>query len=189
MRLIVGLGNPGANYQGTRHNIGFQVLDLLASEHNVSFADSKWQAKVAKCTLWGQHVILVKPETYMNESGRAVGAIASYYRVPPEDIVVLHDDLDLPLARIKVVCSRGAGGHNGILSLMSHLDSRDFVRIRLGIGRPDPSVPVKNFVLARFLPEEQGIVLQQMGTIYQVIRMVLEKGPVAAMSLVNGCKN
>lgn len=188
MRLIVGLGNPGESYQGTRHNIGFQALDSLAETHHVSFTESKWQAKTAKGTLWGQPVILAKPETYMNESGRAVGQIASYYRISPQDIIVLHDDLDLALARIKVVCSRGAGGHNGILSLITHLGSRDFVRIRLGIGRPDPTMPVKNFVLARFLPEEQSIVHNQMGTIHQIIRLILEKGPLLAMSMINSRK-
>ena len=185
MRLIVGLGNPGDSYYGTRHNIGFQVLDSLADEHHVSLTESKWQAKTTKCTVWGHQVILVKPETYMNESGRAVGQIASYYRVLPQDIIVLHDDLDLALARIKVVCSRGAGGHNGILSLISHLGNRDFVRIRLGIGRPDPSIPVKNFVLARFLPEEQDVIRKQMDTIQQVIRLILDKGPLLAMSMIN----
>ena len=188
MRLIVGLGNPGESYQGTRHNIGFQGLDALADEHHVALTDCKWQAKIGKGSLWGQPVILVKPETYMNESGRAVGPIASYYRVSPQDILVLHDDLDLALGRIKVVSSRGAGGHNGILSLITHLGSRDFVRIRLGIGRPDPSIPVKNFVLARFLLEEQAVVLGQMDTIRQVIRLILEKGPLSAMSIINSKK-
>lgn len=188
MRLIVGLGNPGDSYQGTRHNIGFQALDALAAAHQLSFSESKWQSKIARGTLWGQPVILVKPETYMNESGRAVGQIAAYYRILPQDIIVLHDDLDLDLARIKVVCSRGAGGHNGILSLIAHLGSRDFVRIRLGIGRPGPSVPVKNFVLARFLPEEQSIVGAQMDTIFEVIHVVMEKGLLAAMSMINSKK-
>lgn len=186
--MIVGLGNPGDTYQGTRHNIGFQVLDSLAEEHRVSFADSKWQAKIAKTTLWGHSVILIKPETYMNESGRAVGQIASYYRVLPRNIVVLHDDLDLALARIKVVYDRGAGGHNGIISLITHLNSREFVRIRIGIGRPTLPIPIKNFVLARFLPEEQAIISQQMGTIQQAIRLILEKDPLSAMSMINGKK-
>jgi len=189
MRLIVGLGNPGDSYQGTRHNIGFQALDALADEHHVAFVDSKWQAEIAKTMLWGQPVILVKPLTYMNESGRPVGQIASYYRVQPADIIVLHDDLDLALARIKVVVDRGAGGHNGIISLITHLGSRQFVRIRIGIGRPNPSVPVKNFVLARFLPEEQTAVHQQMATIHQVIRLILDKGPLSAMSMVNSPKD
>ena len=189
MHLIVGLGNPGDTYQGTRHNIGFQVLDSLAEGHNISFVDSKWQAKVAKTSVWGYPVILVKPETYMNESGRSVGQIASYYRIPPQDIIVLHDDLDLDLARIKVVFDRGAGGHNGIISLISHLGSRQFVRIRIGIGRPSSPMPIKNFVLARFLAEEQAIICQQMETIQQAIRLVLEKGPLSAMSMANRKKD
>ncbi len=188
MRLIVGLGNPGDTYQGTRHNIGFQVLDALADQRHVFFAESKWQAKIAKANLWGQPVILVKPETYMNESGRAVGQIASYYHVEPQDIIVLHDDLDLALARIKVVCDRGAGGHNGILSLITHLNSRQFVRVRIGIGRPEPAIAVKNFVLARFLPDEQVVVSQQMDTIHQAIRLILENGHLSAMSIVNSKK-
>ena len=188
MHFIVGLGNPGPSYQGTRHNIGFQMLDLLADEHHASFADSKWQAKIAKCTLWSNPVVLIKPETYMNESGKAVGQIASYYRVSPQKIIVLHDDLDLALARIKVVCSRGAGGHNGILSLITHLGSRDFVRVRIGIGRPALSIPITNFVLTKFIPEEQVIVLAQMDNIQQVIRLVLDKGPLSAMAMINSKK-
>lgn len=188
MRLIVGLGNPGDTYLGTRHNIGFQAVDYLADEHRVSFVDSKWQAKIAKVNLWGEAVILAKPETYMNESGRAIGQIAAYYRIAPQDIIVLHDDLDLELARIKVVVNRGAGGHNGILSLITHLGSREFVRIRIGIGRPGPSVPIKNFVLARFRPEEQELVRQQLAVIQETVRLILNQGPLKAMSIVNSKK-
>ena len=187
MRLIVGLGNPGDAYHGTRHNIGFQVLDVLANQHHVSFAESKWQALTAKVDLWGQPLMLVKPETYMNESGRAVAQIAAYYHVQPLDIVVLHDDLDLPLARIKVVCDRGAGGHNGILSLIAHLHSRHFVRVRIGIGRPEPAMPVRDFVLGRFQPAEQALVSQQMDTFHQALRLILEKGYLSAMATLN-CK-
>lgn len=188
MHLIVGLGNPGSTYQGTRHNIGFQFLDYLADAHHVSFSGSRWHALTAKTSLFGTGVILVKPETYMNESGRAVGAIATYYRTPPENIIVIHDDLDLALGRIKVVVGRGAGGHNGILSLISHLHCNNFVRIRLGIGRPDPMVPVKNFVLTKFSSEEQTLVDGEMATIGQAIQVILEKGPLPAMSLINSHK-
>ncbi|MBU4154478.1 MAG: aminoacyl-tRNA hydrolase [Proteobacteria bacterium] len=188
MHLIVGLGNPGATYQGTRHNIGFQLLDYLADTLHVSFSDSKWNARVVKTSLSGNGVILVKPETFMNESGRAVGAIATYYRIRPENIIVVHDDLDLALGRIKVVVGRGAGGHNGILSLVSHLQSNDFVRIRLGIGRPDPMIPVKNFVLTRFSSEERASIDGEMTIICQTIQLILEKGPLFAMSMVNSRK-
>lgn len=189
MHLIVGLGNPGSAYQGTRHNIGFQSLDYLADAHHVSFSDSKWQAQAAKASLCGNAVILVKPATYMNESGRAVGAIAAYYRISPENIIVIHDDLDLALGRIKVVAGRGAGGHNGIVSLISHLHSNNFVRIRLGIGRPDPMVPVKNFVLTRFTSEEQTLVDGEMTAIHQAIQLIFDRGALAAMSIVNSHKS
>lgn len=188
MYLIVGLGNPGAAYQGTRHNIGFQSLDHLAEEHHVSFGDSKWNALIAKTSLCGEVVILAKPETYMNESGRAVGAIATYYRIPHEKIIVIHDDLDLALGRIKIVTGRGAGGHNGILSLISHLHDNNFVRIRVGIGRPDSFVPVKNYVLTKFNHEEQTLVTNEMASICQAIQLILEKGPLLAMSMVNSHK-
>jgi len=188
LRLIVGLGNPGSAYQGTRHNIGFQVLDSLAEQHRVVFAESEWQAKIAKANLWGQPVLLVRPETYMNESGRAVSLVAAHYHVQPPDIIVLHDDLDLALARIKVVCDRGAGGHNGILSLIAHLHSRLFVRVRIGIGRPEPAMPVKDFVLGKFHPQEQVVVSQQMDSIHQAVRLILERGHLLAMALVNSKK-
>jgi peptidyl-tRNA hydrolase, PTH1 family len=188
MHLIVGLGNPGATYQGTRHNIGFQALDRLAEEYHVSFSDAKWQAQVAKASFGGNAVLLVKPQTYMNESGRAVGAIAAYYRTPPENIIVVHDDLDLALGRIKVVVGRGAGGHNGIISLISHLQSNNFVRIRVGIGRPDSMVPVRNFVLTRFTNEEQSLIDGEMAAVRQAIQLIFDRGPLAAMSMVNSHK-
>ena len=185
MRMIVGLGNPGGAYQGTRHNVGFQVLDFLAHEHGLTFESANWQAKTVKATLWGETVILVKPETYMNESGRAVGRIASSLRIPPQDIIVIHDDLDLELLRVKVVVNRGAGGHNGILSLITHLASREFVRVRIGIGHPDPSFPVKDYVLTQFLPEEHDALWRQMDTVQEVIRLIIVKGPMVAMSMIN----
>jgi PTH1 family peptidyl-tRNA hydrolase len=189
MRLIVGLGNPGATYQGTRHNIGFQALDYLADKHLVSFAESQWQANIAKTKLWGETVLLVKPETYMNESGRAVSPIAAYHRIPPHDIIVLHDDLDMEFARIKVAVNRGAGGHKGLESLITHLGSRDFVRIRIGIGRPDASVPIKDFVLSLFTPEEQDAVSRQLDLIHEAIRLLLDQGSLKAMSIVNNKQN
>ncbi len=186
MYLIVGLGNPGEAYAGTRHNIGFQALDHLAVEHKLSFAVSQWQAQIVRCNLWGEALILVKPETFMNESGRAVSQIASAHGVLPSQIVVLHDDLDLELGRIKVAANRGAGGHNGIVSLTTHLHSREFVRIRIGIGRPpEPSVPIINYVLARFQPAEQEVLCRQMDPVHQIIRTLVEKGPMAAMSAWN----
>lgn len=188
MRMIVGLGNPGETYQGTRHNVGFQVLDYLAHEHRLSFRESTWQAQTVMADLGGEAVLLVRPETFMNESGRAVSQIAAHYQVAPQDIIVIHDDLDLELARIKVVVNRGAGGHRGILSLLTHLQSGEFVRIRIGIGRPGPGLPISSYVLTRFRPEEQDALQQQMATVHAAIRLILTKGPLAAMAMVNSSK-
>lgn len=188
MRLLVGLGNPGATYQGTRHNIGFQVLDYIANEHRLAFLASRWQAQTVTATLWGEAVMLVRPETFMNESGVAVGRIAAHHGISPQDIIVIHDDLDLALGRIKVVANRGAGGHKGILSLITHLNSREFVRLRIGVGRPPPLLPVRDYVLSRFEPQEQETLLTQMDTVQEAIRLILTLGPLAAMAMINSNK-
>ncbi len=185
MNIIVGLGDPGSKYAGTRHNIGFYVLDYIAREHGLHFTESKWKALVAKGQLWGNQVLLVKPDTFMNESGMAVGPIASYYKVDPQQIVVIHDDLDLDPAQLKLVVNRGAGGHNGITSLISHLGSKDFVRLRVGIGRPQSLMPVSNFVLSRFTAEEMAAIEDNISDIAEFVRMIFDDGPLKTMSIVN----
>lgn len=186
MHLIVGLGNPGSKYDGTRHNVGFQILDYLAAENNVQFHDSKWQAQVAKTSLKGVPVLLVKPETFMNESGRAVGFIASYYRVSPQNIIVIHDDLDIELTRLKAVVNRGAGGHNGITSIINHLGTKDFVRIRFGVGRPkSENASASKFVLSRFGAEELSVVGEKLKETAGYIELILVKGVVPAMGMIN----
>lgn len=185
MNIIVGLGNPGSKYAGTRHNIGFYILDHIARQHGLVFSESKWKALVAKGELWGNQVILVKPQTYMNESGMAVAPVASYYRVNPQQIVVIHDDLDLEPAQLKLVVNRGAGGHNGISSLITHLGSKDFIRLRVGIGRPLNQMPVSNFVLSRFAEQEQTAIDGNLAAITAFIRMIFDDGPLKTMSIVN----
>ncbi len=188
MRLIVGLGNPGARYRGNRHNIGFQVLDYLAARERLSFSGSKWQAQVLKTVLWGESLLFIKPETFMNDSGLAVGMIASYYRVVSKDIIVVHDDLDLDLARVKVVVNRGAGGHNGIGSLISHLGGREFTRLRVGIGRPPANMPVSDFVLAGFNTAERQVIAAKVPQICSDIRLIIERGVMIAMERINKMK-
>jgi len=185
MRLIVGLGNPGEKYRGTRHNIGFQVLDYLAEQVDLSFSGSKWQAQVLKSTLWGESTVLVKPETFMNESGLAVGMISSYYRIASEDIIVVHDDLDLDLARVKVVVNRGAGGHNGISSLISHLGNKKFTRVRVGIGRPPGLMSASDFVLGRFNQGERKVISEKIPQICSDLRLIVEQGALGAMATIN----
>lgn len=138
MRLIVGLGNPGKEYLKTWHNIGFLALDQIASSFNFEKfkLEKKFQAEIATGEIANQKIILAKPQTYMNNSGLAVGALAKYYKIKLEDIIVIHDDIDLPLGRIKIVNDSSAGGHNGIKSIIQYLKTQQFTRIRIGVSTP-----------------------------------------------------
>jgi len=155
-KMIVGLGNPGSKYENTKHNIGFMTIDELAKRHSVNFKEEKiFKALVGDYFDKGEKVILVKPVTYMNESGKAVGPLATYYNVEIEDLVVVHDDLDLDAGRIRLRQKGGSGGQNGIKSIISHLGTQEFQRIKIGIGRPPKNMAVVNHVLSKF-PDEQA---------------------------------
>jgi len=188
MYMVVGLGNPGVEYAATRHNAGFLFLDYLADRHRMSFSGSKWQAQVATAKLWGASLVLVKPETFMNRSGMAAGRIAAYYKVAPERIIVIHDDLDLPVGRVKLMVGRGAGGHNGIRSLISQLGTRDFPRFKVGIGRPEGPMPVEKYVLADFSLQERQEVEGVFEQLENGVRLVVECGVVAAMNKINASR-
>jgi len=183
--VVVGLGNPGKEYAATRHNIGFIFLDYLAEKYRFVFKGTKWQAEAAKDLSWGYPVLFVKPQTYMNRSGVAIRAIADFYQVEPSRIIVIHDDLDLPLGRTKIMLNRGAGGHNGIRSLIEHLGTNDFVRVRVGIGRPDNAERVSDFVLSRFGQDEAEMVREELERIETGVRLIMEQGAAAAMNRVN----
>lgn len=185
MYVVVGLGNPGKEYAATRHNIGFLFLDYLAEKYRFTFKGTKWQAEAAKDLSWGYPVLFVKPQTFMNRSGTAVRAIADFYQVAPPRIIVIHDDLDLPLGRAKIMVGRGAGGHNGIRSLIEHLGGNDFVRVRVGIGRPGNAARVSDFVLSRFGPEETALVSEEFPRLETGVRLVMEEGLAAAMNRIN----
>ena len=150
MRLIVGLGNPGREYAWTRHNLGWQVAAHLSELWGIPLSRQSHGA------LWGQGrvglegVILAQPTTYMNLSGRAVSALMAYFRLSPEDLVVIHDDLDVPQWRLKIVERGGPGGHRGILDIMATLNTEEFLRVKLGIGRPPAMMPTENYVLSHF---------------------------------------
>jgi peptidyl-tRNA hydrolase, PTH1 family len=183
--LLAGLGNPGDKYEATRHNIGFMALDYLASRQSLSFADSKWQALIGKGELWNTPVILIKPQTFMNASGRAVAAVASFFKILPSNIIVVHDELDLQLGRVKIVIDRGAGGHNGIRSIIDSLGTASFCRIRAGIGRPEPPIPTASYVLSEFRTEERVKVEEEFGIIEEAVKLILDGGVSAAMNRIN----
>jgi peptidyl-tRNA hydrolase, PTH1 family len=153
--LVVGLGNPGEKYAGTRHNAGWHLLDTLVRDQGgFRFDERRGKALVARGELAGVKVALVKPQTFMNLSGEAVAPIARFYKILPEHILVAFDDLDLPVAKLRLRPKGGPGGHKGMRSIIQYLGTEDFPRIRLGIGRPPGQMPVEAYVLQRFRPEE-----------------------------------
>ncbi len=150
IKLIVGLGNPGQQYEKTRHNAGFLFLDRLASELGVFWvSQSKFQCSLAEANIGNTGVMLLKPTTFMNRSGESVGKVARYYKVMPEEILVVHDELDFNPGVLRLKISGGHAGHNGLRDIISHLGSNEFYRLRIGIGRPDQKQDVANFVLSQ----------------------------------------
>lgn len=156
MKLIVGLGNPGKQYENTRHNIGFMVLDELAKSWNVSFDKTKFNAEYAIAYHGGIKYLLIKPTTYMNLSGEAVGKFYDYFEIDIEDILVIYDDLDTKTANFKLKSKGSSGGHNGIKSIISHLGTEKFNRLKIGIDRPTPPMKVVDYVLGRFSKDEMS---------------------------------
>lgn len=155
MWLLVGLGNPGDKYAGNRHNVGFMAIDSIADEYGIGPFKAKYQGQLAEGRIGDHKVALLKPETFMNESGRSVGAAAKFYKIPPERIVAFHDELDLAPAKIRVKTGGGNAGHNGLRSLDAHLGTPDYVRVRLGIGHPGDKDRVHGYVLSDFAKVER----------------------------------
>ncbi len=155
MKLIVGLGNPGKQYEHTRHNIGFEVIDALSSKFTIPLNQSKFKGLYGIGFHSGEKVILLKPLTYMNLSGESIRAVMDYYDVDIEDLLVIYDDLDLPVGKIRLRQKGSPGGHNGIKSTVAHLGTQQFNRIRIGIDRPQAGMSVPDYVLGRFHPDEK----------------------------------
>lgn len=192
--LVVGLGNPGSEYAATRHNIGFMVVDELARRFGVSVDQEKWQAHSVQLVLWGSKVCLLKPDTFMNLSGKAVARYVDFYKVSPEQILVVHDDIDMEPGRVKLVAGGGAGGHNGIRSLIQYLGTKDFPRLKLGIGRPGKlnlysGMPVEKYVLAPFAQDEKILLEQRMDVIEKGLEYLVRDGIAKAMNLLNSVKS
>ncbi len=169
IKLIVGLGNPGSKYEETRHNAGFRLLDELARSYSFSFAsEKKFQGELGRATISNRDVRLLKPTTFMNLSGESVHAVANFYRIEAEQILVVHDELDIPPGTAKLKQGGGHGGHNGLRDIINHM-GRDFWRIRLGIGHPGDAKQVVNFVLQR-APKSETDLLQN--SIDDVVREI-----------------
>src|SRR5690625_1604391 len=154
MKCIIGLGNPGAKYEKTRHNIGFIVIDELIGRFNLNFTKTKFKCTYDVEFVGQEKVLFVKPQTFMNLSGEGVRPLLDFYKVKPEDVLVIYDDLDLPTGKIRLREKGGHGGHNGIRSLIDHLGTKEFKRLRIGIGRPTNNTPIVNYVLQPFSKAE-----------------------------------
>ncbi len=158
MKWIVGLGNPGPQYAATRHNVGFMLVDALSQVWGVPLTKEKHRALIGEGFVQGEKVCLIKPMTYMNLSGEAVGALYRWYKAPLDHLLVVYDDLDLPLGTLRFRLQGSAGGHNGMKSIIEHLGTTAFKRLRIGIGRPPAGTDVVRYVLEPFSPEEQAVV-------------------------------
>jgi peptidyl-tRNA hydrolase, PTH1 family len=182
IKLIVGLGNPGGEYEATRHNAGFWWVDELASACNANFrTDNKFHGLVARASLHGHEVQLLKPQTFMNVSGRAVVALALFYKILPDQILVVHDELDLPPGSAKLKLGGGHGGHNGLKDIIAQLGTREFWRLRIGIGHPGERDEVVNYVLKAPRKEEQVLIDEAMQRAQDVAPLIIEGKLEAAM--------
>jgi PTH1 family peptidyl-tRNA hydrolase len=185
LHLIVGLGNPGPGYETSRHNVGFQVVDLWCKDLGLSLNSRRFRAKTIRAEFRGNSIIFLCPLTFMNLSGESVRACASYYTLETSRILVIHDDLDIPLGRIKVVQESGAGGHKGVSSIIRQLGTTGFCRVKVGIGRPRYGEAVENFVLAPFYADERQLAQQAIRAAVNACERLVLEGVESAMNHIN----
>ena len=182
VRMIVGLGNPGRTYAHTRHNVGFDILDIFAKKHHVRILSRQARALVGSFEYYGEQILLVKPQTFMNESGQAIGTLVRKHNLDADDVLVIYDDLDLPLGKIRIRMRGSSGGHKGMRSIISHLRSEDFPRIRIGIGRSGEAI---DHVLSRFSRKDKQIMDVTLQQAADALDMILQEGIEAAMNRYN----
>ncbi|MGI5907390.1 MAG: aminoacyl-tRNA hydrolase [Christensenellales bacterium] len=185
MRMIVGLGNPGIQYRNTRHNVGFDVVDALACAWKIPFRATRFTGLVGEGVMLGHKVLVVKPQTYMNKSGECVEQVMDYYRVEPHELIVVLDDIDLPVGRIRVRSFGGAGTHNGLRSIVDYLGAGSFARVRVGIGPIPPDTDLAHFVLSRFREEEKETVQSAVVRAGQAVEALISDGIEAAQARFN----
>jgi peptidyl-tRNA hydrolase, PTH1 family len=185
MKIIVGLGNPGRKYERTRHNAGFMAVDEMAKALRVEITQEKHHALIGRGRAGSEATILAKPQTYMNESGRAVGAILRSAYAAVSDLIVVHDELDLPLGSVRVKIGGGHGGHNGLRSIIEHVGSPDFIRVRVGIGRPAGGTDPADYVLSTFSGEERAVAAEAIEKAGEAAATIVREGPARAMNIFN----
>ena len=187
MYIIVGLGNPGKEYAHTRHNVGFETIDILADRMGIEIEEKKHKGLCGKGILAGQKVILLKPQTYMNLSGDSVGEMAQFYKIPPENIIVINDDISLDVGIIRVRPKGSAGGHNGLKSIIYRLNSDTFPRVKMGVGAPKhEDYDLADFVLGRFTKEEIPVMEDAIVKAEKAVAEIIKNGVQSAMNKYNG---
>jgi PTH1 family peptidyl-tRNA hydrolase len=185
--LIVGLGNPGSQYEKTKHNCGFRAIDVLASSLNCKVDKAKFQGLYGQVLWEGRKLFLLKPQTYMNLSGRSVLQLSAYFNIPPERIIVLFDDISLPPGRIRIRADGSAGGHNGIKSIISELGSQQFPRVKIGVGaKPQPDSDLADWVLSGFSASEEKHLIGALKNAAEAALCIIEKGVPESANRYNG---
>ena len=186
MYLIAGLGNPGKEYDMTRHNIGFEVIDYIADKYNIKVKKLKFKALYQKAEIGGFEAVLMKPQTYMNLSGESVKDAAVFYKIPPEKIIIISDDINLDEGRIRVRKGGSAGGHNGLKSIIYQLSSDDFIRIRIGVGEKRQGQDLADYVLSRFSKEQIPVLERAIINAAGAVTEIMKNGVESAMNKYNG---
>ena len=185
MYLIAGLGNPTREYEKTRHNVGFEAIDILADKAGTTVTEKKHKALYGKGYIGGQKVILAKPQTYMNLSGESIREIADFYKIEPENIIILCDDINLSEGQLRIRLKGSAGGHNGLKNIISHLGTQEFPRIRIGVGEKPRGMDLADYVRGRFPKEQQAVMEEAYRDAADAACMMIEEGADAAMNHYN----
>ena len=184
--LVVFLGNPGAKYNGTRHNAGFMAADAMAKEFNIAINKLRFKALTATVTIGGEKVLLMKPQTYMNLSGEAVGQAAKFYKISPEHVIVVSDEVAMPIGKLRIRKSGSAGGHNGLKDIIRHLGTQDFPRIRMGVGAaPHPDYDMADWVLSTFKNKDAEDMQALAERVSKAVQCYITEGPDRAMNKFN----
>ncbi len=186
MIIIAGLGNPGKEYEGTRHNVGFDTLDVLADKYGISISGFEHHSLVGKGNIKGNKVLLMKPQTYMNLSGVAVRAVLDYYKEDIDSLIIIYDDIALPVGKLRVRGKGSAGGHNGIKSLINELGTQEFNRVRVGVGEKPPRWDLADWVLGRYSSDDKEIMKESFKRAVSAIECIVETGIGSAMNKFNG---
>lgn len=185
IKLLIGLGNPGRKYKKTRHNIGFLVVETLAGESGFELKKKKFRSRFLLERFFGKEICLVKPETFMNLSGESVGSFVNYFKVEMPDLLVVHDDIDLPLGKLRFAFKSGHGGHNGIRSITDRLETNEFYRLKIGVGRPTGEIDPADHVLGKFNKDEEMDLKKIIENAVAAIKTFYTEGPKVAMQQCN----